>query len=299
MIMKKIGKKRGKLEQQNAAYLLIAPSYLIYTFFILIPVIWTIAMSFTDYDLSKANFVGISNYIQLTKDPIFIKSVGNTLFYCVLAIVPAMVLGLALAMFLNQKLKGKGFLRTLFYLPNIFSMVAVSMAWLYLYDTTSGILNKVLKDIGMQAVPWISSAAMAMISIAIMSIWSTTGYNMILFLSGLQGIPDYLYEAASIDGATSWEKFIHVTIPMLKPTTFFVFVMACINSFQVFGQVLIVTNGGPMNSTTTIAHQIYRNGFEYYKMGYASAQAVVLMVIIFAITLINMRFGGGDENDLG
>lgn len=299
MIMKKIGKKRGKLEQQNAAYLLIAPSYLIYTFFILIPVIWTIAMSFTDYDLSKANFVGISNYIQLTKDPIFVKSVGNTLFYCVLAIVPAMVLGLALAMFLNQKLKGKGFLRTLFYLPNIFSMVAVSMAWLYLYDTTSGILNKVLKDIGMQAVPWISSAAMAMISIAIMSIWSTTGYNMILFLSGLQGIPDYLYEAASIDGATSWEKFIHVTIPMLKPTTFFVFVMACINSFQVFGQVLIVTNGGPMNSTTTIAHQIYRNGFEYYKMGYASAQAVVLMVIIFAITLINMRFGGGDENDLG
>lgn len=299
MIMKKTGKKRGKLEQQNAAYLLIAPSYLIYTFFILIPVIWTIAMSFTDYDLSKANFVGISNYIQLTKDPIFVKSVGNTLFYCVLAIVPAMVLGLALAMFLNQKLKGKGFLRTLFYLPNIFSMVAVSMAWLYLYDTTSGILNKVLKDIGMQAVPWISSAAMAMISIAIMSIWSTTGYNMILFLSGLQGIPDYLYEAASIDGATSWEKFIHVTIPMLKPTTFFVFVMACINSFQVFGQVLIVTNGGPMNSTTTIAHQIYRNGFEYYKMGYASAQAVVLMVIIFAITLINMRFGGGDENDLG
>lgn len=297
--MKKIGKKRGKLEQQNAAYLLIAPSYLIYTFFILIPVIWTIAMSFTDYDLSKANFVGISNYIQLTKDPIFVKSVGNTLFYCVLAIVPAMVLGLALAMFLNQKLKGKGFLRTLFYLPNIFSMVAVSMAWLYLYDTTSGILNKVLKDIGMQAVPWISSAAMAMISIAIMSIWSTTGYNMILFLSGLQGIPDYLYEAASIDGATSWKKFIHVTIPMLKPTTFFVFVMACINSFQVFGQVLIVTNGGPMNSTTTIAHQIYRNGFEYYKMGYASAQAVVLMVIIFAITLINMRFGGGDENDLG
>ena len=216
-----------------------------------------------------------------------------------LAIVPAMLLGLALAMFLNQKLKGKGFLRTLFYLPNIFSMVAVSMAWLYLYDTTSGILNKVLKDLGMQAVPWISSASMAMISIAIMSIWSTTGYNMILFLSGLQGIPDYLYEAASIDGATAWEKFIHVTIPMLKPTTFFVFVMACINSFQVFGQVLIVTNGGPMNSTTTIAHQIYRNGFEYYKMGYASAQAVVLMAIIFAITLINMRFGGGDENDLG
>lgn len=296
--MRKSRKKRTRLEQQNAAYLLIAPSYLIYAVFILIPVIWTIVMSFTDYNLNEAHFVGIKNYIQLTKDPIFIQSIGNTLFFCFLAIVPGMVLGLILALLLNQKMKGKGFFRTLFYLPNIFSMVAVSMAWLYLYDTTAGILNKFLRDIGMQAVPWISSTSMAMISVAIMSVWNTTGYNMILFLSGLQGIPEYLYEAASIDGANGWKKFWHITLPMLKPTTFFVFVMACINSFQVFGQVLIVTNGGPMNSTTTIAHQIYKNGFEYYKMGYASAQAVILMAIIFIITLINLRYGGGTENDL-
>lgn len=292
-------REKTKLEQQNAAYLLIAPSYIIYAVFILIPVIWTIVMSFTDYNLSEAHFVGITNYTQLIKDPIFVKSIGNTLFFCLLAIVPGMVLGLVLALFLNQKLKGKGFFRTLFYLPNIFSMVAVSMAWLYLYDTTAGILNKFLRDIGMQAVPWISSTSMAMISVAIMSIWNITGYNMILFLSGLQGIPEYLYEASSIDGANGWKKFWHVTLPMLRPTTFFVFVMACINSFQVFGQVLIVTNGGPMNATTTIAHQIYKNGFEYYKMGYASAQAVILMAIIFIITLINLRYGRGDENDLG
>lgn len=295
---RKMKKKRGRLEQQNAAYLLIAPSYLIYIVFILIPVIWTIIMSFTDYNLSEAHFVGVSNYMALFHDSLFLKSFVNTLYYCVLAIIPAMVLGLALALLLNQGLKGKGFFRTLFYMPNIFSMVAVSMAWLYLYDTTAGILNKMLRDLGLAAVPWISSHKMAMISIAIMSIWNSTGYNMILFLSGLQSIPDYLYEAASIDGATGWKKFCYITLPMLKPTTFFVFVMACINSFQVFGQVLIVTNGGPLNSTTTIAHQIYRNGFEYYKMGYASAQAVILMLIIFAITLVNMRYGRGDENDL-
>lgn len=296
-IVKASGRKK-KLEQQNSAYLLIAPSYLIYLIFILIPVMWTVVMSFTDYNLSDAEFVGIQNYISLFKDSLFIASVKNTLYYCGLAIIPAMVLGLTLAMLLNQGLKGKGFFRTLFYLPNIFSMVAVSMAWLYLYDTTAGLLNKMLRDVGLSAVPWISSPTMAMISIAIMSVWNMTGYNMILFLSGLQGIPDYLYEAASIDGAAGVRKFIHITIPMLKPTTFFVFVMACINSFQVFGQVLIVTNGGPLNSTTTIAHQIYRNGFEYYKMGYASAQAVVLMGIILIITLINLRYGRGTENDL-
>ena len=280
--------KRSRLKKQNAAYL-----------FILIPVIWTIVMSFTDYDLNRANFIGIENYKTLFGDAIFKQSIGNTLYYCLLAIVPGMILGLLLALLLNQKIKGRGGFRTLFYLPNIFSMVAVSMAWLYLYDTTAGILNKFLRDIGMRAVPWISSTSMAMISVALMSIWNVTGYNMILFLSGLQGIPDYLYEAASIDGANAWEKFWKITLPMLRPTTFFVFVMACINSFQVFGQVLIVTNGGPMNSTTTIAHQIYKNGFEYYKMGYASAQAVVLMVIIFVITLINLRYGKGDENDIG
>ncbi len=297
--MQKNRKKKNGLEQQNAAYLLIAPSYIIYAVFILIPVIWTIVMSFTDYDLTSAHFVGIRNYIQLAKDPIFIKSIGNTLYFCFLAIVPGMILGLALALLLNQKMRGTGFFRTLFYLPNIFSMVAVSMAWLYLYDTTAGILNKFLRDMGRNPVPWISSASMAMISVAIMSVWNTMGYNMILFLSGLQGIPDYLYEAAGIDGAGSWKKFWHITLPMLRPTTFFVFVMACINSFQVFGQVLIVTNGGPMNATTTVAHQIYKNGFEYYKMGYASSQAVILMLIIFIITMINLRYGRGDDNDLG
>lgn len=300
MTVKKERVKLGKLERQNIGYLLIAPGFIIYALFVLIPIGWSIIMSFTDYDLKTANFIGISNYINMFKDPVFLRSLFNTLYYSVLTIIPTMVLALCLAMLLNRKVFGRGAFRTLFYMPNIFSMVAVAMAWLYLYDTNAGILNKLLKQLfNAGPVQWVSSTSMAMISIAIMSIWNGVGYDMVLFLSGLQNIPDYLYEAAAIDGVTGWKRFRYITLPMLAPTTFFVFVMACIRSFQVFGQVLIVTAGGPMNSTTTIAHQVYRNGFEYYKMGYASAEAVVLMLIIFIITLVNMRYGRGGDNDLG
>lgn len=291
--------KKGRLEQQNSGYLLILPSYLIYTVFTLIPICWTLVMSFTDYNLQTANFVGFSNYKKMFSDSLFVSSIWHTLQYTVMTIPVAMVLGLILAVLLNRAIPGRSFFRTVFYMPNVLSMVALSMAWLYLYDTNSGILNRILTGLGLPSVSWLSNPGMAMISIAITSIWNTMGYNMVVFLSGLQSIPDYLYEAASIDGADAWVKFRKITLPMLAPTTFFIFVMACIQSFQVFGQVLILTNGGPLNSTTTIAHQIYRNGFEFYEMGYASAQAVVLLVIILAITVVNMKFGRGEESDLG
>lgn len=290
-------KQKKRINNENIGYLLIAPSYLIYLLFVLVPVLWTIVMSFTDYNLREWHFTGISNYIQMFQDKVFLRSIWNTVRYSLMTIPVVMVLALCLAMLLNQRLKAKGFFRTLFYLPNIFSMVAVSMAWLYLYDTNSGILNRMLNGLGLESVGWVSNTAMSMISVAIMSIWNQVGYNMILFLSGLQGIPEHLYEAASIDGATRWQKFRHITLPQLAPTIFFVFVMACIHSFQVFGQVLIVTNGGPVNSTTTIAHQIYKNGFEYFHMGYASAQAVVLLLIILAITIVNWKYGKGGTND--
>ena len=290
-------KQKKRINNENIGHLLIAPSYLIYLLFVLVPVLWTIVMSFTNYNLREWHFTGISNYIQMFQDKVFLRSIWNTVRYSLMTIPVVMVLALCLAMLLNQRLKAKGFFRTLFYLPNIFSMVAVSMAWLYLYDTNSGILNRMLNGLGLESVGWVSNTAMSMISVAIMSIWNQVGYNMILFLSGLQGIPEHLYEAASIDGATRWQKFRHITLPQLAPTTFFVFVMACIHSFQVFGQVLIVTNGGPVNSTTTIAHQIYKNGFEYFHMGYASAQAVVLLLIILAITIVNWKYGKGGTND--
>lgn len=291
-------KKRHKVggQYQNVGYLLIAPAFLIYGLFVLVPIAVTIGMSFTDFNLKTFSFVGFQNYIDLFSDNVFIKSLLNTVLYSVITIPISMALGLALASLLNQKLRGRGFFRTLFYMPNIFSMVAVSMAWLYLFDTNNGILNRILDIFGIAPIGWVTSSSTALLSIVIMSVWNTTGYNMILFLSGLLSIPEYLYEAASIDGATRFRKFVNITIPQLAPTTFFVFVMACINSFQVFGQVLIVTNGGPLNSTTTIAHQIYKNGFEYYKMGYASSQAVILLIIILLITLVNFKYGRSSDN---
>ena len=291
-------KKRHKVggQYQNVGYLLIAPAFLIYGLFVLVPIAVTIGMSFTDFNLKTFSFVGFQNYIDLFSDNVFIKSLLNTVLYSVITIPISLALGLALASLLNQKLRGRGFFRTLFYMPNIFSMVAVSMAWLYLFDTNNGILNRILDIFGIAPIGWVTSSSTALLSIVIMSVWNTTGYNMILFLSGLLSIPEYLYEAASIDGATRFRKFVNITIPQLAPTTFFVFVMACINSFQVFGQVLIVTNGGPLNSTTTIAHQIYKNGFEYYKMGYASSQAVILLIIILLITLVNFKYGRSSDN---
>ena len=208
-----------------------------------------------------------------------------------------MVIGLALALALNKKCRGKGLFRTLFYMPNVLSVVAISMAWIYMFDTNSGIINRLLELMSLGKVQWLTNSSYALASVCIVGVWFTCGYDMVLFLSGLQSIPAHLYEAASIDGANVWQKFWNITLPQLRPTTFFIFVMACINSFQVFGQVYILTGGGPSNATTTLAHQIYKNGFELYHMGYASAEAVVLMLLILAITAVNMAVNKGGEAD--
>lgn len=297
--MKSTTRKVSKLERQNVGYLLILPSYLIYAIFTLVPMVWTLGMSFTNYNLKTSSFVGLQNYLRMFTDKLFLKSLWHTVYYSLLTIPLSMVIGLLLAVFLNRKIFARSIFRAGFYMPNILSLVAVAMAWLYMYETNHGILNRLLRTAGLPPVPWISSPGMAMISVAIMSIWNGMGYNMVVFLSGLQSIPDHLYEAASIDGASGIQQFFKITLPMLAPTTFFIFVMSCIRSFQVFGQVYVLTGGGPLNSTTTIAHQIYKNGFEHYEMGYASSQAVVLLFIILLITLVNMRYGRGEENDLG
>lgn len=289
-------KSKKKQKQDNIAYLLILPSYIVFTVMILIPIIWAVAMSFTDYDFKSWNFIGFQNYIDLFHDSVFLKALWNTVRYALLTILPEMILALILAVLLNLHFRGRGIFRTMFYLPNILSMVAVSLAWGYLFNAQAGIFNRIIRYFGGESVGWLTDPNVAMISVAIMSVWSALGYYALLYLSGLQGIPQYLYEAAVIDGAGTLQRFRYITIPGLRPTTFFIFVMACIHSFEVFGQIFILTNGGPLNSTTTLAHQIYLNGFEYYKMGYASAEAVILLLIILAITLINMKFGGsGDE----
>ena len=292
----KVRKKRSNLETQNIGYLLIAPNFIIYIVFIFIPIFWTIGLSFTDYDLSTANFVGLDNYINLFRDSIFLKALWNTVRYTLMSLPLGMVIGLCLALLINKKFTGRAFYRAVFYLPQIVSLTAASLAWLYLMSD-NGILNMLLRQLGMGKISWLSDPGMALVSIVILSLWMQSGYNMLLFLSGLQSIPEHLYEAAQIDGANNRQAFLHVTIPQLAPTTFFVFVMSCIHSFQVFGQVYMMTGGGPDNSTTTLAHQVYTNAFQYYKMGYGSAMAVVLLLIILLMTLINFKFGNTEGGE--
>jgi multiple sugar transport system permease protein/raffinose/stachyose/melibiose transport system permease protein len=290
-------KYRHRLEIQNIGYLFIAPNFLIYLVFVFIPIFYTIGLSFTDYNLKAANFIGILNYINLFKDDVFIIALKNTLYYTIMFLPATMVLGLSLAMLINKWFFGRAIFRAVFYLPQIVSLVASSLAWMYLYGT-NGIINLFFRELGISAVGWLTYSKMAMPSIVIMSLWQGGGYSMLLFLSGLQGIPTHLYEAATIDGANRVQTFFNITIPQLAPTTFFVFVMTCIQSFQIFGQVYMMTGGGPNNATTTLAHQVYTNGFQYYKMGYGSSMAFVLLLIILSVTLINFKFGNveGDES---
>jgi multiple sugar transport system permease protein/raffinose/stachyose/melibiose transport system permease protein len=276
---------------------MLTPSLLIYSIFVIIPIVVTIYLSFTDYSLvNKPSFIGLSNYKALVVDDTFWTSVKNTCVYAFFTIAFSMIIGLLLAVALNGKVKGKKIFRTIFYMPNVISVIASSLAWLYIYDSTNGILNMFMKWFGLQQQEWLLDIRYSLGCIIVMSIWQTAGYNMVVYLSGLQTIPDYLYEAAELDGASKIRQFFSITVPMLTPTTFFLVVMSFIFSFQVFGQVYAMTSGGPMNSTTTIVHQIYKNGFEGYKMGYASSISVFLLLVTGIITLINFKFAdhGGD-----
>ena len=285
MLMKK------KSGNDNIGYLFLLPNFLIYGLFILVPLLYSVFYSFTNFNLFEWEFVGLRNYKFMFNDDHFIKALMNTAKYTVGSIFISMILGLFLAISLNSDIWGKKIFRPLFFIPNTVSVIAASMAWLYIYNNNVGILYIFLSSIGLPKRNWLLDIDLALNSIIVVGIWASMGYNMIVYLAGLQTIPGYLYEAARIDGASGIRQFFSITLPMLAPTTFFLFVMGTIRSFQVFGQVYAMTNGGPMNSTTTIVHQIYLNGFEGYKMGYASAQAVFLLIATILITMLTFKYG--------
>ena len=262
-------------------YLFILPNFIGFVLFMLVPIIMALVFSFTNYDvISTMDFIGFENYIDLFTDDQFLISLRNTLWYCVLTVPSGVVLALLMAVLLNRQLKGMAIFRTLVFIPVITSMVAVSLVWSMLYEDNSGLLNILLGYLGLGPVHWLTDTNMAMISIAIMSVWKGLGYNMTIFLAGL------LYEAATIDGANSVQKFFKITVPMIGPTTYFVTLMALIGSLQVFDQVNIMTGGGPVDATKTVAFYLYQYGFQFYKMGYACAAAYVLFILVFIVSLI-------------
>ncbi len=283
--------KISKLKDDGKwALILLAPNIIGFLMFMLIPVIMTFVLSFTRYDIITApEFTGLENYIELFKDPIIRQTTKNTVLYSLMVVPIGMCLSLLLAVLLDQKIGLKRFFRAAYFIPAITSMVVVAIVWQWIYNPEFGILNWVLSFFGIEGKRWLLDAKTALPALAVVGIWKNAGYNMIIFLSGLQGISNTYYEAAMLDGATRWQQFRAITLPLLMPTTFFVFVTSVISSFQVFDQVMLMTNGGPGRATSVLAHYLYQNAFKYFKMGYACAIAVLLFAIIMALTVINMR----------
>lgn len=249
-------------------------------------------LSFQEWDLlTPAKFVGLQNYVRLfTTDTNFHRAAWNTLYY-VLGIVPlSTALSLLLAVAMNQELKGMAFFRTAFYLPVISSTVAISVVWVWLFNPDRGLINYFLTLLGVAHPPgWIYDMVWAKPAIILENIWHYLGYYMVLFLAGLQGIPPHLYEAAEVDGASKWKQFWKITLPLLSPTTFLVIVLRVIGAFQIFEEVYVMTDGGPWHASESVVYYVYQNAFRSFRMGYASAQAILLFVVIFTFTLIQFK----------
>ncbi len=254
------------------------------------PVLAAIGISFANWDvITPPSFAGLANYQRLLRDPTFSKALINTVYYVGVMVPVSTVLSLALALLMNQKLRAITWYRTAYFLPVVSSTVAVALVWSWIYSKDFGLLNFVLRSVGLDPIAWLSSTKWAMPAVIIMGVWGTLGEGMIIFLAGLQSISQSYYEAAEVDGASGWQKLRRITLPLITPSLFFYFIITMINAFQTFEQIYIMTRGGPVNSTTTIVYYIYRNAFRNFKMGYASAQAIVLFAIIMVLTLIYWR----------
>ena len=285
-------KGKRKLRDNIIGYSFILPNLIGYTVFVFLPVLFSFVLSVMKWDGSQApmEFVGLQNFAQIFSDQLFRDSFVHTVAYALMTVLPTLVLSLLLAVLLNSKIKGIAFYRASFFFPYIASTVAVGAVWNMLFQPDFGPINEFLKFIGIADPPrWVVSTDWAMVAVAIVTIWKYMGYYMIVYLAALQGISNSLYEAASIDGANSWQKLRYITIPMLTPTTFFVLIMLTIQCFKVFDMVYVMTGGGPGSATKTLVNYIYEKAFTSWQFGPASAGAIVLFVVVLIITLIQFN----------
>lgn len=277
-----------------AGYLFILPSYLGFAVFVLFPVLFSLFLSFTSWNfisgLDSIEFVGLKNFARLFRDEWFIDSMRNTLIYAFTTVPIGLAIALVLAAVINKYVFAPNFAKMLLFLPYISSVVAISVVWMVILHPTFGPVNNLLTSMGVENPPrWFVDINWALPSIIAMSIWRQLGYMVLVYIAGLKAISDELYEAADIDGANPVQKFFKVTIPMVSPATFFLLIMGMIQSFRVFDEISVITQGGPARATTVLAFYMYRTAFEYYEMGYASAITWAMFVSIFAVTLVQWR----------
>jgi len=281
---------------RRAAYFFLAPALIPIFIFFFVPALAAFLLSFTDFDIyslgnfSYVRFVGLKNYFQLLNDPLFWKAMANTFYYVLVGGPLSIAASLGTALLINAKfIPFKKFFRTIYFVPVVTTLVAVAVVWRFLYHPRFGLLNYALGFFGIAPIDWLGDPAWAMPAIILMSIWKGFGYNMIIFVAGLQNIPVELYEAARMDGANAWQQFKGITLPMLAPTTIFVGIIAMINNFQLFTEPYVMTQGGPVNSTLSIVLLMYQQGFRWWNLGYSAAIAFVLFGVILLGSLLQAR----------
>lgn len=268
----------------------LAPSALHLLVFTAGPLVFTLYLSLHDWDLLRSDrpFVGLANYLELLRDPLFWRALANTALYA-LYVPVSMVLALGAAMVLNQPLRGIKLLRAIVFLPTVVSYVAIAVVWQWMFNMDYGLLNLMLRAVQLPGVDWLGNPRTALLAVMIVSAWVQLGYQMVIYLAGLQGIPAHLLEAATLDGAGAWARFRHITLPLLQPVTTYLFVTGVIWSFQVFTLVYVMTEGGPVHATDVLVYRIYQNAWEFRRMGYASAMSWVLFAILLGLTLLQWR----------
>jgi len=289
----KMTMKKRYLYEALSGYAFALPFIASISIFLIGPLIYAFIISFKEFSFlnpEASQWIGFANYIKLLSDPTFKRALLNTTLYSLGVVPTQLVIALILALIVNSDIKGKTFFRVAYYIPTVTSTVAVSVIFLYLFKA-DGLVNALLAKFGIQGPTWFNDVRFALPSIMMMAIWSSVGNYMVIFLAGLQDIPSELYEAAEVDGANKFQRFFKITLPMLRPIVFFNLVMSLIGTFQVFDQAYVVSQGtgGPLDATMTVVLDIYRTGFRDFNMGYASAMAFVLFVIILILTLIQRK----------
>lgn len=285
------GLARAERRELLWAALFLLPNLLIFLTFNVGPLLFSLAMTTMDWQLVKPpSFSGSANLERLVEDEVFWTSLGNTFAYVIMYVPSVTVLSFLVAVVLDRKLRGITLFRTAFFMPSIVLFVSAAMLWQWLYEPQNGLFNHLLAQVGIVGPPWLASKQWALPSIVLVSVWRHVGYYAVIYLAGLQAIPDEYHEAAKVDGADGLQRLWYITVPLIFPTTFFVVVTLLIASFQIFGEVFVMTKGGPGYATTTIVYHVYRSAFETFRMGYAALLAWVLFAIIFAITMLQWRF---------
>lgn len=282
---KTIGRKR--IQDLICGYLFLSPALLFLGIFVAFPIVYSLVLSFYQWDFISpiATFIGIKNYIRLFTSRESLSVMRNTVVFSALSIPASIVLALFFALLLDKAIKGKSVMRAAIFLPWVIPTVNIGLLWMLIYDPGYGIMNQFLETIGLPRLQWLGSMEWSLPALIIINIWKYTGYYMVLFIAGLQNIPQEIHEAARIDGVTRREDFWHVTLPLLSPMTFLVFVISIINSFKVFDLVYIMTAGGPAESTNMLVFYLYESGFRMYEIGYASAIAVIFLAMLLVLTL--------------